>query len=112
MPTEPPHAETQEELDALELERLDDPVEFPMIPWVDSTDGDFASRWVEYHDRGPRDVVISGPLPGGWGPGRWMKNRRAAYAFYVGKYGVERVKTHPQSVGRYAFLVKNLRELP
>lgn len=102
-----PESEDEDE-DLLDAEAKNEEL-YPMIPWVDSTESDFASRWVDYHDRGPRDVVLSGPVTGGWGPGRWMKNRRAAYAFCLEKYGKDRVKTHRQSSGRWAFLIKNLR---
>lgn len=90
------------------LEETD--VEYPLIPWCDTTDDEFGSRWVNYSDRGPRDVVLSGPIIGGWGPGRWHKNRRVAYWRLVDKFGEERVKPMAQSKGRWSFLIKNLKE--
>lgn len=82
---------------------------YPLIPWCDSTDDDFGNRWVDYSDRGPADAVISGPVIGGYGPGRWHKNRRIAYWVCAERYGVERVKQMRQSVGRWSFLIKSLR---
>lgn len=87
----------------------DDPETYPMVPWCDSTDDDFGTRWVDYVDRGPNDVVLSGPVIGGWGPGRWHKNRRIAYWRLVDKFGADRVKQLRQSQGRWSFLIKNLR---
>lgn len=94
---------------AISDESLDDPEIYPMVPWLDASDSDFDSRWVDYCDRGPRDVVVSGPVLGGWGPGRWHKNRRVAYWRMVLKYGEDRVKPTRQSQGRWSFLIKNLR---
>ena len=93
---------------------LDDTIEvddehYPMLPWCDSTDDDFGTKWVDYSDRGPRDVVLSGPVIGGHGPGRWHKNRRVAYWRLVDKFGADRVKQMRQSQGRWSFLIKNLR---
>lgn len=88
----------------------DDIDEYPFIPVIDATDDDFTTRWVDYVDRGPRDVVISGPIIGGWGPGRWHKNRRVAYWVAVDKYGEDRVKMTRQSSGRWSFLIKNLKQ--
>lgn len=98
-----------EEEVALEVDSNDDTNEYPLIPWCDTTDDEFGNRWVDYVDRGPRDVVVSGPVTGGWGPGRWSKNRRVAYWRLVGKYGANRVKPTKQSQGRWSFLIKNLR---
>ncbi len=93
----------------LEIADLDDPEAYPLIPGCDTPADEFGARWVEYYDRGPRDVVVSGPVTGGWGPGRWHKNRRVAYWRLVGKYGADRVKLTKQSQGRWSFLIKNLR---
>jgi hypothetical protein len=92
-----------------DYDELDMPEEYPLLPWCDSSNDEFGSRWVDYDDRGPRDVVISGPVTGGWGPGRWHTNRRIAYWRCVGKYGVDRVKQLRQSEGRWSFLIKNLK---
>ena len=94
---------------ALEEVGSDDDLDYPLIPWCDTTDDEFGVRWVDYVDRGPRDVVVSGPVTGGWGPGRWSKNRRIAYWRLVGKYGIDRVKQTRQSEGRWSFLVRGLR---
>jgi hypothetical protein len=83
--------------------------EYAAIPWCDTPADELGNQWVDYSDRGPRDVVLSGPIIGGWGPGRWQKNRRIAYWFCVEKYGAERVKPTRQSTGRWSFLIKNLR---
>jgi hypothetical protein len=93
-----------------EVDGDDDSNEHPLIPWCDTTDDEFGARWVDYVDRGPRDVVVSGPVTGGWGPGRWHKNRRIAYWRLVGKFGADRVKPTKQSQGRWSFLIKNLRQ--
>lgn len=67
-------------------------------------------RWMVYCDRGPRDVVVSGPLEAnGWGPGVLMPDREAAWNRLVAKYGESRVRNHPQSFGRWGFLIRNLR---
>lgn len=83
--------------------------DYPLIPWCDTPDAELGARWVDYSDRGPRDVVVSGPITGGWGPGRWQKNRRYAYWRLVEKYGEDRVKPMKQSIGRWSFLIKNLK---
>lgn len=93
----------------IDVESLDDAEQFPLLPWCDTTDDEFGTRWVDYSDRGPRDVVLSGPVIGGWGPGRWHKNRRVAYWRLVAQFGEDRVKQMRQSQGRWSFLVKNLR---
>lgn len=95
----------------LEAAELDDPDLYPLIPWCDTSNDELGSRWVDYSDRGPYDAVVSGPIVGGWGPGRWHKNRRVAYWRLVDKYGQDRVKQTRQSEGRWSFLVKNLRQV-
>lgn len=89
---------------------FDDSTEYPLIPFCDSTNDEFGARWVDYVDRGPRDVVLSGPVIGGWGPGRWHKNRRTAYWRLANQFGADRVKQMRQSQGRWSFLIKNLRQ--
>lgn len=109
-PTTPPEHTTDEQGDYdLDVADLDDVESYPLIPWCDSTDAEFGARWVDYSDRGPRDVVVSGPITGGWGPGRWHRNRRVAYWRLVELYGADRVKQLRQSQGRWSFLIKNLR---
>lgn len=95
--------------DLNDLSGLDDPVEYPLLPSVDTDDKEFGTHWVDYTDRGSRDVVLSGPVIGGWGPGRWFANRRNAWFWAVRKYGEERVKPMRQSLSRWSLLVKNLR---
>ena len=92
-----------------ELESLDDEDEYPLIPWCDTTSDEFGTRWVDYSDRGPLDAVISGPVTGGWGPGRWHRNRRIAYWVCAARYGADKVKPMRQSSGRWSFLVKGLK---
>ncbi len=101
--------EESEEMDDGEV--FDDPELYPLIPWCDTSSDEFGARWVDYTDRGPADVVVSGPVTGGWGPGRWHKNRRVAYWIAVKRYGDGRVKTMRQSEGRWGFLIKNLRQV-
>lgn len=106
MTSEAPEPEDLE----LDNEALDDPEVYPLIPWCDTSDDEFGYRWVDYVDRGPSDVVLSGPVTGGWGPGRWHSNRRVAYWRLVGKFGADRVKQTRQSEGRWSFLIKNLKQ--
>lgn len=86
------------------------------VPAVDPTidtaiaDLEAPTSWVAYSDRGPMDVVLSGPVIGGWGPGRWHQNRRIAFGWALRTYGVDRVVATPQSNGRWSVLIKNLRE--
>lgn len=63
---------------------------------------------IEYSDRGPNDIVLSGPLLGGWGPGRFFQSRGAALVWATQKYGPGRVKKVKEQPGRWAYLVKNL----
>lgn len=80
------------------------------IPSVDSgPDLDTGARLVDYTDRGPSDAVLSGPVLGGWGPGRYHRSRRVAYTYLVDKHGEDRVRNMSQSKGRWSFLVKNLK---
>lgn len=80
------------------------------LPTLDSgPDLDSGARFVDYTDRGPRDVVLSGPVLGGWGPGRYHRSRRVAYTYLVDLHGESRVKVMSQSKGRWSFLVKNLK---
>jgi hypothetical protein len=81
------------------------------VPTLDSNGGSLESgeRLVTYVDRGPLDVVISGPVVGGWGPGRFHRSRRAAFSFLVEKYGAGRVSATRQSSGRWSFLIRNLK---
>ena len=82
-------------------------------PTNDTEPREFLEKEVDYRMaslRGPLDVVLSGPITGGWGPGRYFQNFRLAREFLEAKYGKERVKRVPgRSAGRWAFLIKNLR---
>jgi hypothetical protein len=61
--------------------------------------------------REPGDAVVSGPVSGGWGPGRYFQSRRLAHAHCVEKYGEARVKQLQNwTRGRWAFLIKDLRK--
>jgi len=61
--------------------------------------------------RGSRDVVLSGPVGQGWGPGKWFKSRFFAFRYAVMKYGASRVKLLPGvTSGRWAFLIKDLKK--
>lgn len=79
-----------------------------LIVNMDGDPGELAFT-VPYPTRGPRDVVVSGPVRGGWGPGRWMPNRYVARKWADGKYGPERVLPVPYTEGRWAFLIRNLK---
>lgn len=86
--------------------------EVPAIePTIDTLVADLeaATSWVAYSDRGASDVVLSGPVIGGWGPGRWHQNRRIAFWWAIKKYGAHRVVATPQSTGRWSVLIKNLK---
>lgn len=66
--------------------------------------------YAEASFRGPNDAIVSGPVAGGWGPGRWMPSKMVAYGWAMRKYGEDRVKWLPRSTrGRWAFLIKNLK---
>lgn len=105
-----------DDVDPSDLDEEDDfedlePEYDDFIPTLDSNSRALESgeRSVTYVDRGPLDVVISGPVVGGWGPGRFHRSRRAAFSFVAEKYGAERVMPTKQSVGRWSFLIKNLK---
>lgn len=83
----------------------------PLVPSGDTPPAELGSRFVEYGDRGPRDVILSGPVRGGAGPGRYHPSRRAAWEYAVAKYGVNRVRRLEQDCfKRWALIVKNLRQ--
>lgn len=89
---------------------LDDPEIYPMVPGIDTGISDFRDRFVDYNLRGLLDVVLSGPVIGGWGPGRYFRSRRLARAWCEAKYGAGRVKNvEGFTKGRWAFLIKNMR---
>lgn len=90
---------------------VEDSGEYPITPTLDTNDHvlENGEKFVDYSTRGPADVVLSGPITGGWGPGRWFSNRRMAHRWAVEKYGLSRVVPVRGQTGRWAFLVKNLR---
>lgn len=60
--------------------------------------------------RGARDVVLSGPILGGWGPGRYHRSKAVALEWLRTKFGQERVRVLPGwTKGRWAYLIKDLR---
>lgn len=69
-------------------------------------------RPVAYSTRGPRDVVISGPVAScdPRGRGTRHRTRAAARAAMIARYGEDRVVEMPQNYGRWSFLIKNLRQ--
>lgn len=85
---------------------LPNPVE-GVVPDIDMSED--ALSTVEYSIRGPRDVVLSGPVGPGWGPGTWYPSRGAAYQKLEAKYGKERIRKVPTVMGRWAFLIVNLK---
>lgn len=88
----------------------DDVINIPFQPDIDAGPQlEAGLRPVDYSARGISDVVLSGPVRGGYGPGRWMSNRAGAYTWCVGKYGAGRVSQVPYVEGRWAFLIKGLR---
>lgn len=85
----------------------------PLEPTIDTNEKEFADRFVEYPHtrRSDRDVILSGPVIGGWGPGRYHQNRALARQHLIEKYGADRVRTIGRYIrGRWAFMVLNLRE--
>jgi hypothetical protein len=61
--------------------------------------------------RGPNDVVLSGPIFQGWGPGRYHRSKTVAKEFLEKKYGVERVRPIAGwTRGRWAYLIKDLKK--
>lgn len=83
--------------------------ELPLEPTLDTTEKEFANRFVEYGGRGPNDIVLSGPITGGWGPGRWRQNRGHAYRDLVKRWGKDKVVITRQSAGRWSFLIKGMK---
>ncbi len=85
----------------------------PITPTIDTTQKDLEQREVAYtslSQRTDRDVVLSGPIIGGWGPGRYFQNRGRAHDFMVAKYGAGRVvELDGKTRGRWSFLIKDLR---
>lgn len=88
----------------------DDPKIYPLLPGVSTTRKEFADRFVDYSARGPDDMVLSGPIVGGHGPGRYFRNKALAKRYLILKFGAGRVRELERfTYGRWAFLIKNLR---
>lgn len=82
------------------------------IPAAPAPGVDGVPEVVNYVVRGPRDVVLSGPLTGrSKGPGREFETPEAAFNWAKDKYGEDRVTLiiPHEEVPRWAVLVKNLR---
>ena len=100
----------------LELEGAEEedkpPIDLDKPPTID-TKQRILEDWLlvyPHTQRGPNDVVISGPVIGGWGPGRYFRNRRLAIQHYIEKYGHARVgMVGGKTKGRWAVLIRNLR---
>jgi len=93
-----------------------DEIELDVEPTIDTdpkelAEADLASRFYTKMLRGAGDVVLSGPVIGGWGPGRYFRSKRLAKRYLSMKYGVDRVQRLPgRQKGRWAYLIKNLKE--
>lgn len=64
------------------------------------------------YTRGPRDVIISGPLAGFTGPGRSFPTKEEAHHWaqdYYGARGLAVSLLDYEGASRWAVLVKNLR---
>lgn len=94
-----------------DVQRLRELHEEARTPVAEETGIDGISESRDYPTRGPRDVVISGPLLGrATGPGRVFATWEEALYWAQDKYGIERVslvKPNEEAV-RWAVLVKNL----
>ena len=93
------------EEDEIEVE----PEPAPPEPSLDTTPEEVVEYEWFYPVRSPNDVVVSGPITGGWGPGRWFKNRRMALTWAMNKYGKDRISLTRQTVGRWSILVRGLK---
>lgn len=83
-----------------------------LVPTIDTREAEFLEKEVHYQvgRRDPSDVVLSGPVIDGWGPGRYHQNRFFAMRHLVEKFGAHRVKRiEGQTKGRWAFLIKGLK---
>lgn len=94
----PQDASTSDELEFLE----------PVKPTIDDTEKKLEESEISYDSvRAVRDFVLSGPILGGWGPGRYHQNRARAEAWCKQKYGELNVKQLAGTTrGRWAFLIK------
>lgn len=87
----------------------DETTEDEFQPGIDTDPREFEHKSVDYSsDKGPNDLVVSGPVIGGWGPGRYFQNRRQALRHYEDKYGENKVHlSHRQSHGRWSVVIKD-----
>lgn len=95
-------------------EWMDDPHPFDKStePSIDSTPEQVAElddRFYTLGMRKPEDVVLSGPIFNGWGPGRYFQSRRLAREWCQEKYGIERVGFVRVTSGRWAYLIRGLK---
>jgi len=106
-------------VDVDEVQEVEGPQE--LRPGVTTTEPEFREAakpegqgdlYVNYTSRGPGDVVLSGPITSGWGPGRYFRNRREAYAAMCAKHGADRVRfLEGVTRGRWSYLVKGLKKV-
>lgn len=95
------------------ISEAEDEADEPLKPTIDTHPREFEEREVLYESgrRREGDVVLSGPLIGGWGPGRYFQNRRRAREWCVAKYGAARVwGVEKLQRGRWAYLIKGLKK--
>lgn len=81
----------------------------PAIVTIDDAEDDLERRHIDYPDAPKDSFIISGPLPGGAGPGRAFGSAGEAWAWAIDFYGRERVlapikRAHPG--GRWAIRVR------
>lgn len=85
-------------------------------PTIDTPEGELKQaaddeRFYTKAARGRNDVVISGPMWDGWGPGRYFRRRVHAYVWARAKYGPDRVvPLERQTTGRWAYLIRGLKK--
>lgn len=105
---DPTHFEDTDEYDDALLRSKWEPM--PRADYIPDMDGGLGQfeRENYYSDRGPKDFIISGPMLGGWGPGRWFPTRGLAFNWALEKYGRERLQYTKQTQGRWAFLVRGV----
>jgi hypothetical protein len=98
--------ERADEVEMRELRKMD------ALPAAEEAGVDGVPESMDYSVRGPRDVVLSGPLLGrSAGPGRMFTTPEEALYWAQDKYGMDRVKLIKPSeeAVRWAVLVKNLK---
>lgn len=93
-------------------EETEPPIDVEKPPTIDTKQRVLEDWTLSYPHtkRGPGDVVLSGPVIGGWGPGRYFRSKRTAFEFMVAKFGHARVRKLDKSTkGRWSLLIKDLR---